>query len=232
MCGRFTLTVHQLGSVIDKLGASVDSELAGLYRPRFNVAPGDQHWMLRNKDGVRVLSPAGWGLINSWAKDPSVAFRQINARAETLGERSAYRDSFRSKRCLIPADGFYEWRGARGQRVPLRFHPEGDELLLFAGLYDGWCDPNTGEWKKTFTIITTAPNDLVRPVHDRMPAIIPLSRVDDWLTGTTPGQLLQPAPADMLVMSEASPRVNQARNDDPGLLDPNDPLVPKQFSLF
>jgi putative SOS response-associated peptidase YedK len=232
MCGRFTLTIHQLGSVIDKLGASVDEDLAGLYRPRFNVAPGDQHWMLRHKDGARVLSLAGWGLVNSWAKDPKVGFRQINARAETLAERPAYRDSFRSKRCLVPADGFYEWRGPRGQREPLHFHPPAGGLILFAGLYDGWCDPSTGEWKKTFTVITTEPNAVVRDVHDRMPAIIPLSRANDWLTGESPGALLVPAPDDILVASPASLRVNSARHDDPGLLNPDDPLVHKQLSLF
>lgn len=232
MCGRFTLTVHQLGSVIDKLGASVEPELAGLYRPRYNVAPGDQHWMLRRKEGARILSPAGWGLINSWSKDPNVGFRQINARAETLAERPAFRDAFRKKRCLIPADGFYEWRGPRGQREPLRFHQEDEGLILFAGLYDGWCDPHTGEWKKTFTIITTEPNAVVREVHDRMPAIIAIERADAWLMGDDPGALLAPAPDALLVASPASPRVNTARHDDPDLLDPDDPRVPKQMTLF
>jgi putative SOS response-associated peptidase YedK len=240
MCGRFTLTVHQLGSVIDKLGATVDPELAGLYRPRYNIAPGDQHWMLRRKEGARILTPAGWGLINSWAKDPNVGFRQINARAETLAERPAFRDSFQRKRCLIPADGFYEWRGPRGQREPLRFHlaerfdQQDDGLILFAGLYDGWCDPTTGEWRKTFTIITTEPNAAVRPVHDRMPAIIPMNRADDWLAGEHPGALLGPAPDPdgLLVVTPASPRVNTARYDDPDLLDPDDPRVPKQLGLF
>lgn len=232
MCGRFTLTIHQIGSVVDKLGASLDPELAGLYRPRYNVAPGDQHWMLRQKEGQRVLSLAGWGLINSWASDPNIGFRQINARAETLSERPAYRDAFRSKRCLIPADGFYEWRGPRGRREPLWFHPPDGGLLLFAGLYDGWCDPATDSWKKTFTIITTEPNDVVRQVHDRMPAVIALDRADDWLRGEHPAELLRPAPNHALVKSPASPRVNSARHDDPDLLDPDDPRVPKQLALF
>lgn len=232
MCGRFTLTIHQLGSVIDKLGASLDPELAGLYRPRYNVAPGDQHWMLRHKAGQRIVSPAGWGLINSWSKDPSVGFRQINARAETLSERPAYRDAFRSKRCLIPADGFYEWRGPRGRREPLWFHPPEGGLILFAGLYDGWCDPTTGAWKKTFTVITTDPNEVVREVHDRMPALISLEHADAWLIGEHPAELLRPAPAHALIASPASPRVNSARFDDPGLLDPDDPRVPKQLALF
>ncbi len=232
MCGRFTLTVHHVGSLIDKLGASLEPELAGLYRPRFNVAPGDQHWMLRHKQGERVLVPAGWGLVNSWAKDPSIGFRQINARAETLSERPAFRDAFRRARCLIPADGFYEWRGARKQREPLWFHPPDGELLLLAGLYDGWRDPVTELWRKTFTVITTEANEVVRPAHDRMPAIVPLDRADDWLFGDAPAALLRPSPPELLIASPASPRVNMARHDDPGLLDPDDPAVPKQLGLF
>ncbi len=232
MCGRFTLTIHQLGSVLDKLGASIEPDLAGLYRPRYNIAPGNLHLVLRHKDGARILSAANWGLINSWSKDPKVAFRQINARAETLSERPAFRNSFRRNRCLVLADGFYEWRGPRGQREPMHFHAPDRGLLLFAGLYDSWRDPVTDSYKRTFTIITTEPNALVREVHDRMPAIIALPRVDDWLSGPAPGELLLPAAAGSLLASPASPRVNTTRHDDPGLLDPDDPQVPKQLLLF
>ncbi len=237
MCGRFTLTVHQLGSVIDKLGATIEPELEGLYRPRFNVAPGEQHWVVRHRsaDVARVVTPAGWGLINHWAKDASQGFRQINARAETLTQRPAFREAFQKRRCLVLADGFYEWRGPKGSREPLRFHAADDAPLLFAGLYDSWCHPETGEWRKTFTIITTTPNRIVSGVHDRMPAIVPFADVDAWLLGDDPEiwqSLLTAAPDDALMMTPASPLLNKVGHDDPGLLDADDPRVPKQLDLF
>lgn len=232
MCGRFTLTVHQLGDVVEQLDASIDEAFLDAYRPRYNVAPGEQHWLLRSKEGRRQILPADWGLINHWSKDPRVAYKQINARAETLAERPAYRDAFRSRRCLIPADGFYEWRGPKGQREPLWFHPADGGLLLLAGLYEGWMDPVTGEVKKTFTIVTTEPNELVRPIHDRMPAIVPATRIDAWLVGEAPEKVLGPAEEGALVMHPASPRLNRAGEDDPDLLDPDDPQVKKQMSLF
>jgi putative SOS response-associated peptidase YedK len=232
MCGRFTLTVHQLGDVVEQLDALIDDDLLEQYRPRYNVAPGETHWLLRSKEGRRQIIPADWGLINHWSKDPRIAYKQINARAETLAERPAYRDAFRSRRCLIPADGFYEWRGPKGEREPLWFHPPEGGLLLFAGLYEGWVDPVTGEVKKTFTIVTTAPNELVRPVHDRMPAIVPAEHIDRWLSGQPPKDLLGPAPAKCLDVSPASPRLNRAGPDDPALLDPNDPLFHRQLNLF
>ena len=226
MCGRFTLTVHQLGDVVEQLGAIIDNALLEEYQARYNVAPGDKHWILRSKEARREIIPADWGLINHWSKDPRVAFKQINARAETLSERPAYRDAFRNKRCIVPADGFYEWRGPKGKREPLWFHRPDRSLMLFAGLYDGWMDPTTGEVKKTFTIITTQPNDLVKPIHDRMPAIVDESQIDAWLTGDDPAKVLGPPPVKAMRMQRASTRVNSADNDDP------DCLNPEQLTLF
>jgi putative SOS response-associated peptidase YedK len=232
MCGRFTLTVHQFGEVVAALGAEIDPELLAYYRPRYNIAPGDSHWILRAKDQRRVFLPADWGLINHWSKDASAAFKQINARAETLAQRPAYRDAFASRRCVLPADGFYEWRGPKGQREPLWFHAPDRSLILMAGLYENWTDPDTGELRRTFTIVTTDANELVRPIHDRMPALIAPDRIDEWLSGSDPSSLLAPAAAKALRFDPASPRVNSAKNDDPGLLDPDDPLARKQLDLF
>jgi putative SOS response-associated peptidase YedK len=240
MCGRFTLTIHQLGDVVAALNAVIEESLLSEYRPRYNVAPGDRHWLLRSARASgkpsdarrREIIPADWGLINHWSKDPSIAFKQINARAETLTQRPAWRDAFRSRRCILPADGFYEWRGPKGAREPLWFHRPDRGLLLFAGLYDGWVDPDTGEVRKTFTIITTTPNELVEPIHDRMPVIIDPEHIDQWLGGAEPAALLAPPPASLLEFHPASPRVNSARNDDPECLDPDDPNVKKQLSLF
>lgn len=238
MCGRFTLTVHHIAEAAEALSAIVDEALVDSYRPRYNVAPGDRHWILRSREGRREILPADWGLINHWSKDPSVAFKQINARAETLSERAAYREAFKRRRCIVLADGFYEWRGPRGAREPLWFHPEDGGLLLLAGLYEGSTDEATGEVKKTFTIITTPPNELVAPVHDRMPAVLQRDDIDGWLSGIDrdghvidTGAFLKPAAVAMRA-DPASPRVNSAGNDDPACLDPDDPQVIKQLTLF
>ena len=232
MCGRFTLTVHQMGDVLEQLGAFVAPEHLASYRPRYNVAPGNMHWILRHARGRRELLPASWGLINHWSTDEAVGFKQINARAETLAVRPAYRDAFASRRCVLPADGFYEWRGPRGAREPMWFHRSDGGLLWLAGLYESWTDPRSGEVRKTFTIVTTEANERVRPVHDRMPAIVSVDRLDDWLVGEPRPDLLTPAPDELLQVRPASPRVNSAEHDDPGLLDPDDPLARKQLSLF
>jgi putative SOS response-associated peptidase YedK len=202
------------------------------YRPRYNVAPGDRHYVLRVKAGEREVIAADWGLINHWSKDPSVAFKQINARAEGIAERPAWRDAFVSRRCVVLADGFYEWRGPKGAREPLWFHRPDAALMLFAGLYEGWLDPTTGDVKKTFTVVTTTPNPLVAPIHDRMPAIVAERDIDAWLTGSEPAKLLAPAPPESMAMHPASPRVNTAVNDDPMCLDADDPMARRQLSLF
>jgi len=232
MCGRFTLTIHHFGAVVDSLEAVIDAELLASYRPRYNVAPGQRHWMLRNPSGQREIVTADWGLINSWAKDPSVAYRQINARAETVAERPAYRQAFKRRRCLLPADGFYEWRGPTKAREPHWFFAPDHSLLLLAGLYEDWTHPETGEVKTTFTVITTEANEVVRPVHHRMPVLIPQDRIDGWLTGARPGDLLVPAPVKVLTSRPASPRVNSARNDDPECLVRDEPGEPEQLKLL
>ncbi len=232
MCGRFTLTVHQLGDVVEQVGAFVAPEHLAEHRPRYNVAPGDMHWILRHARGRRELLRGSWGLINQGARDASLAFKQINARAETLSVRPAYRAAYRSRRCLLPADGFYEWRGPRGAREPLWFHRPDHGVMWLAGLYEGWTDPASGEARKTFTIITTDANDTVRPIHDRMPVIVPLERIDGWLLGEPAPELLVPAPADLLQLRPVSLRVNSAADDDPDLLDPDDPQAKRQLSLF
>jgi len=232
VCGRFTLTVQQLGDIVELLGAEIDPPLADRYSARYNIAPGDQHWILRSKAGRREIVAANWGLVNHWSKDRSAAFRQINARAETLSVRPAYREAFRSRRCVLPADGFYEWRGPKGAREPLWFHRSDGGLMLFAGLYEGWIDPTTGEVSDTFTIITTEANEVVKPIHDRMPAIIAAEAIDDWVAGDAPERLLAAPPVTGLAVRPASPRVNDANNDDPNCLSADDPLAHTQLSLF
>ena len=232
MCGRFTLTVDNLASLAEQLGIAATPEQIALHRPRYNVAPGDLCWLVRSRDGARELFQAQWGLVNHWAKDRSVGFKQINARAETLAERPAFRDAFQRRRSVVLADGFYEWRGPRGQREPLWFHAPDRGPIFLAGLHESFTDPASGERLRTFTIVTTAPNALVRPVHDRMPVIVRPDELDRWLLGDDAASVLHPALDDALVASPASPRVNRVEHDDADLLDPDDPRVPRQMGLF
>jgi len=237
MCGRFTLTVHQLESLAEHLAAQLVLPEATEYRPRFNVAPGENHWLLRPRrdpsDGMpREIVGARWGLINHWAKDHRLGYKQINARAETVDSRRAYRDAFARRRCVVLADGFYEWRGPKGKREPIWFHATDRRPLYLAGLYESWARPDTEERIRTFTIITTEANEVVRPVHDRMPVILAEETLERWLKGEPDKGLLVPAPEALLVGDPASPRVNKAGNDDPSLLDADDPAIAKQAALF
>lgn len=233
MCGRFTLTVERFVTVATSLGATIAEDSLSDYRPRYNIAPGNQHWVLRSQAAGREIVPATWGLINHWAKDPKIGWRQINARAETLARKPAFREAFRERRCVVIADGFYEWRGPRSAREPLWFHAPDRGLLLFAGLYESWRNPDTAERRRTFTIITTAANEVVAPVHDRMPAVLLPADIDTWLTGEQPQSVLRPVSPAALAQAPASTRVNSVANDDPGLLDPADPArKPKQLALL
>lgn len=226
MCGRFTLTIHQFESVVEALDATIDATLLGIHRPRYNIAPGNEHWLLRSDEGARAFVRGTWGLVPHWAKDPKVGYKMINARAETLETRPAFRQAYRKRRCVLPADGFYEWHGAKGERRPIWFHAPDRSLLLMAGLYEGWRDPVTGETRTTFTIVTTAAGPPVVEIHQRMPALLTKESVDAWLHGESPGELLRPAPPDALEGHPASRRVNSPANDDPECLEPDEPHEP------
>jgi putative SOS response-associated peptidase YedK len=244
MCGRFTLRQKELADVAEALAAEVLPDDLPLYRPRYNIAPTDQHWILRSKREQRQLLPAKWGLVNSWQTDAKGAFKQINARSESAPSRPAFRDAFVHRRCAVPADGFFEWMGTKEARRPIWFHPPHDDLLLFAGLYESWHDPKTDVWQRTFTILTTDANEIVAPVHDRMPVILPPERVEEWLfvPPREPEQesyakiihgVLLPADAGVLVATEVSRRVNSVKNDDPECLAlANDTEVVEAPRLF
>ncbi|HKA88007.1 MAG TPA: SOS response-associated peptidase [Haliangiales bacterium] len=203
MCGRFTLTSKDFSDVVDKLEVEADPTLSAAYRPRYNLPPTDPH-MIVIRDGKRRLVPARWGFGRR---------TMINARAEIVDTNGLYKEAFAERRCLVPADGFYEWTGASGRRRPIWFHAPPGELLLFAGIYDD----------KGFCILTVAANADVAPVHDRMPAIIPRDRADDYLLGRNPKSLLVPAPKGALVVTPVSSRANSVANDDEACLGPPDP---------
>jgi len=231
MCGRFTLTRKDFRMLAHDLGATFGEDAAASYRPRYNIAPTDDHWIVRTKAEERQLLPAKWGLVNSWAADTKGAARQINARSESAATRPAFRDAFRERRCIVPADGFFEWIGAKESRRPVWYHAPDGGLLLLAGLYESWRDPRDGTRTRTFTILTTAANDAVAPVHDRMPVILPPDRVDDWLHvpataaeayAAKVAELLRPAAAGAIVGTEVSRRANSVRNDDEACIAPAD----------
>lgn len=217
-----TMTYHDADLLAEELGVPVAEVVE--YRPRFNIAPTDPHYILRIKHEERELLVARRGLVNSWAKDASMAARQINARAESVATRPAFREAYQKRRCIVPADGFYEWTGPKSDRQPLWFHRPGGGLLYLAGLYESW-QPKPGEWQRTFTVVTTAANAMMAPIHDRMPVVLDPEAASLWMFPTTPAErlraLLAPPPEDALVASPASKRVNRVDNDDPSLLIPD-----------
>jgi len=226
MCGRFTLTYRERERLAAELGVNVEQIPEADYKPRYNIAPTDPHWIVRLRYEDRQVLPARWGLVNSWAKDAKRAAAQINARAETLARTSAFRDAFAKRRCVVPADGFFEWIGAGNARRPIWFHRADGGLILFAGLYESW-QPEPGGWQRTFTIVTTEPNRVVLPIHDRMPVILADEIVDLWLDPREEdaerlGRMLGPPPDDLLVATPVSLRVNSVKNDDPACLEPAD----------
>jgi putative SOS response-associated peptidase YedK len=221
MCGRYTLTYRQAEQLALELGVPVE-QLAD-YEPRYNIAPAQRQWIVRMEYEDRQALRARWGLINHWAKHEKTGFKQINARGETVHQRPAFRDAFKNRRCVVPADGFYEWEGPKGKRTPLWFHRPDNSLLFFAGLYESW-QPEPEVWEPTYTIITTEANGLISRVHDRMPVILPEERVDDWLHPKESDSdklrsFLVPAADDLLIRTAASPSVNSVKNDDPSLLE-------------
>ena len=227
MCGRFTLTRQEAEELAAELGVPVDS--LPNYRPRYNIAPTDQHWIVRTKYEEREVLPALWGLINTWAKDRKRAAAQINARVETLETRSAFKDAFKRRRCLVPADGFFEWVGAKDARRPIWFHRSNGGLIFFAGLYESW-QPEPEVWERTFTIVTTDANETVEPVHDRMPVILDAEGAEAWMYADEEDAdklrgLLVPAQPDLLIATPVSTLANSVKNDDASILEEQPSLL-------
>ena len=222
MCGRFTLTWDEWRRVTEALGLDNQEDIAASYRPRFNIAPTDQHFIVTYEFERRKVQRARWGLVNRAARDNSRASQCINAKAETLQQRPTFSEAFRQRRCVVPADGFYEWTGPKTKRQPLWIHPRAGGLMLFAGLYETWY-PKREQPEVTFTIVTCAANALIDEVHDRMPVILDERAAEDWMNPRENDPislkgLLVPAPHDLLVMQPASPLVNSVKNEGPELL--------------
>ncbi len=185
-------------------------------KPRYNLAPGQLAPVIVNEES-KTLVMMQWGLVPSWAKEPSIGYKMINARAETLAQKNSFKRLLPSRRCLIIANGFYEWAKLKRGKAPMRFMLKGSEPFAFAGLWDRWKKPDGNELR-TYTIITTQANELIKPVHDRMPVILNREAEDNWLNpewkdSQKLGGLLKPFAADQMESYYVSPMVNSPKND-------------------
>ena len=221
MCGRITNSREEREEFAKELGVPFE-QVPLDYQARYNIAPMQDNVILRMRHEERELVVARWGLVNYWAKDDSRAARCVNAKAETVDTRPAFREAFQRGRCVVPCDGFYEWTGLRADRRPLWFHRPDGHLLMLAGLYERW-QPAPGVWQRTFTMITCEPNDLLRPIQNRMPVVLDDDVVDEWLDPAHPNplelkRLLVPAGEEVLVFSPASRKVNWVENEGHHLL--------------
>ena len=218
MCGRYTLT--NPARLAQRFGAS-QGQLN--LEVRYNVAPSQEMpVVLQDQTGSNKLELLKWGLIPFWSKEPKAPYSTINARAEGIADKPAYRRPLRSQRCIIPADGFYEWLKTNGGKQPFFIHLKDEDVFGFAGLYDIY-HTSEKEIIKTFTIITTEANEIMAPIHNRMPVILPRQHEAEWLdrTITDPVQitrLLQPFPSEWMELFPVSNLVNKPANDTPELL--------------
>jgi putative SOS response-associated peptidase YedK len=221
MCGRFTLTVDPA----DLQAAFPEFSFPVQHAPRFNIAPTQPIMVLPN-DGKNRADYYTWGLVPVWAKDPGMGARLINARADTLAEKSSFRGAFKYKRCLIFTDGFYEWKSQAGAKtkIPYHIHLLSGQPFAFAGLWDEWLSPDGSELRSC-TIITTEPNVLMSNLHNRMPVILPTSAYSQWLDpnpqkAESLQHLLVPYPAEEMTAHPVSTLVNNPANDRSELLAP------------
>lgn len=216
MCGRFTLfTDPEL--LAERFQASLPADEL---RPRYNAAPTQQLPVILN-DGSPAIQLLQWGLVPFWAKDPAIGSRMINARSETLTEKPAFRAAFKKRRCLVLADGFYEWQKTPDGKQPMRITLAAGEPFAMAGLWENWNAPD-GSLLRTFTIITGEPNELVAPIHNRMPAILLPEHEAIWLDNAAEPaiwqDILRPYPAERMTAYPVSRRVNFVGNDDAELV--------------
>jgi len=234
VCGRFSLRV-ELKELMEYYGIA---ETNFDHVPRYNIAPGQIIPAVIGAPDGRRLGGLKWGLVPEWVRDPQIGSKMINARAETVAEKPAFARPFRTKRCIVPADGFFEWR--RTDKQPFRIAPKDGGLLSLAALYDVWTAPDGGRLA-TVTIVTTAANEQMASLHDRMPVILSRERTAVWLdrTVTDPRELLPllaPCPAGELHIYPVSPLVNSVKNDVPACIEPYDPPAknggPEQLNLF
>jgi putative SOS response-associated peptidase YedK len=221
MCGRFTLTVDPADLREAFPGLTFPEDMA----PRYNVAPSQPIAVVAN-NGKRAVEFFKWGLVPGWAKDVSIGNRMINARGETLAEKPSFRAAYRRRRCLVLADGFYEWRAEPGQKgkTPMLIKLKSGQPFAFAGLWEIW-HPDQDDVLLSCTIVTTTPNTLMEKIHDRMPVILPAKAYDLWLDPAEQmpvklDRLLKPYPATQMAAFPVSRAVNDPKNDSPECIQP------------
>jgi putative SOS response-associated peptidase YedK len=216
MCGRFALTTTEEDL---RRAFAYDGAPRNL-PPRWNIAPTQEVPVVRLERGVRRLDLLHWGLVPYWAEDPSIASRMINARAETVGEKPAFRQAYKSRRCLVPADGFYEWPEYGDDKRPILFRRPGGTPFAFAGLWEKWV-PEGGGVLETFTIVNCAAGSFMARVHSRTPVVVAAADYAAWLDpAVEPRHLLKPPPDDLFVTTRVSTYVNKTTNDDSNCFTP------------
>lgn len=220
MCGRFTLLTPG-----ESLAGQFELPAVPPLAPRYNIAPTQPVAAVRVNDaGKKELTHLHWGLIPAWAKDPGMGARMINARSETVTEKPAFRAAFKYRRCLIPADGFYEWQKLNGKKQPMYIMAQDGGVLAIAGIWERWMSPDGSEIESC-SLLTTSPNELLQPIHDRMPVIIAPADYDAWLDPKVQQAemlqpLLRPYPAALMTAYPVSPLVNSPFNDTPDCIRP------------
>lgn len=221
MCGRFTLQYsNEMLAQIFGVAAAKD------IKPRYNISPTQQVPVVRTspEDNTRHINLLKWGLIPSWSKDPFIGNHMINARSETVDLKPAFRSALKHRRCIVPASGFYEWRAVEGKKHPLYITLKDNSLIMFAGIWDHWKNPE-GAVIESFSILTTSSNELIKPLHDRMPVILDPQYKDIWLDSelADPEQLkplFKPYPSGQMEMYPVSDLVNSPKNDNPECIQP------------
>ncbi|MFD2445949.1 SOS response-associated peptidase [Bacillus sp. CGMCC 1.16607] len=221
MCGRFTLTIT-FEELMERY--AIEEQRTPFHRPKYNVAPMQQVPAIINDGNKNRLGELRWGLVPSWAKDDKSAGKMINARKETLLEKPSFKNLVYRKRCIIPADSFFEWINVEGQKRPIRFMKRDESIFSMAGLYDTWINPSNGEKTNTCTIITTTPNNLVSPIHDRMPVILKKEDEQKWLQRNEVNvnellRLLMPFPAEEMKAYPVSTLVGNVKNEGPECIE-------------
>jgi len=227
MCGRYSITTST-----EAMRRLFQFDDRPNLQPRYNLAPTQLAPIVRERDGARRLDMLRWGLLPKWSRDASGAAMMINARSETIAEKPAYREAFRARRCLVPADGFYEWQVRGKTKQPYRISLADGGTFAFAGLWESWADPKDGgRIVETYTVATTVAATSIAHIHHRMPVILQAEDHQTWLTADieAAGALLRPLDDEKLQSFEVSSRVGNVRNDDPELLEPH---VEREPTLF
>lgn len=229
MCGRYAL-YGPVSRIRDLFDADID-DVPPEWGPRYNVAPMQFVPVIRQRPtGERVVHLLRWGLVPSWSRDESIATKLINARGETLADKPSFRSAFKSRRCIIPVSGFYEWKQAAGGKQPYYIQPSYGGQFDLAGLWERWTTPE-GERLDTFTIVTTEANDAIRNLHARMPVILRPEDYGLWLDKETAlervQQLIAPFPVELIRITPVSKAVGNVGNEGPGLIVPTGPPPPR-----